>query len=64
MKLGFICVARFYICVVSFCLQIYVEFYSVSDCQRAQSSITGRKFSGRVVVTSYFDPDKYHRREF
>ena len=22
------------------------------------------RFSNRTVVTSYFDPDKYHRREF
>lgn len=41
-----------------------IEFTSSSDCQAAQLSLTGRKFSNRVVVTSYFDPDKYHRREF
>lgn len=44
--------------------QVFVEFNSVLDCQKAQQSLTGRKFSNRVVVTSYFDPDKYHRREF
>ncbi|KAH6938021.1 hypothetical protein HPB50_006507 [Hyalomma asiaticum] len=46
------------------CGKAYVEFNSVIDCQKAQQSLTGRKFSNRVVVTSYFDPDKYHRREF
>lgn len=45
-------------------LQVFVEFNSVLDCQKAQQTLTGRKFSNRVVVTSYFDPDKYHRREF
>lgn len=48
----------------SFPFQVFVEFNSVIDCQKAQQALTGRKFSDRVVVTSYFDPDKYHRREF
>ncbi|CAE1332348.1 U2AF2 [Acanthosepion pharaonis] len=46
------------------CGKIFVEFNSVIDCQKAQQALTGRKFSNRVVVTSYYDPDKYHRREF
>jgi len=50
------------VCV--FGLQIFVEFNSVIDCQKAQQALAGRKFSNRVVVTSYFDPDAYHRREF
>ena len=45
-------------------MQIFVEFGSVTACQKAQQNLTGRKFSNRVVVTSYYDPDKYHRREF
>lgn len=49
---------------VYLCLQVFVEFNSIADCQKAQQTLTGRKFSNRVVVTSYFDPDKYHRREF
>ncbi|XP_076443173.1 splicing factor U2AF 50 kDa subunit-like [Babylonia areolata] len=44
--------------------KIFVEFNSVIDCQKAQQALAGRKFSSRVVVTSYFDPDAYHRREF
>ncbi|TMW51304.1 hypothetical protein DOY81_003623 [Sarcophaga bullata] len=44
--------------------KVFVEFNSVIDCQKAQQALTGRKFSERVVVTSYYDPDKYHRREF
>lgn len=44
--------------------QVFVEFNSIVDCQKAQQSLTGRKFNNRVVVTSYFEPDKYHRREF
>lgn len=44
--------------------QVFVEFNSIIDCQKAQQSLTGRKFANRVVVTSYFDPDRYHRRDF
>lgn len=44
--------------------KVFVEFAAIGDCQRAQLALAGRKFSNRVVVTSYFDPDKYHRREF
>jgi splicing factor U2AF subunit len=44
--------------------KIFIEFGSIADSQRAQQSLAGRKFAHRVVVTSYFDVDKYHRREF
>jgi len=44
--------------------KVYVEFTSVTDCQKAQQALAGRKFANRVVVTSYFDPDLYHRRMF
>lgn len=46
------------------CGKVFVEFNSVIDCQKAQQNLTGRKFANRVVVTSYFDPDRYHRRDF
>lgn len=46
------------------CGKVFVEFNSVIDCQKAQQNLTGRKFANRVVVTSYYDPDRYHRREF
>jgi len=44
--------------------KVFVEFQTVADCQRAQQALTGRKFASRVVVTSYFEPDLYHRRQF
>jgi splicing factor U2AF subunit len=44
--------------------KVFVEFNTVADCQKAQQALAGRKFSNRVVVTSYYDPDRYHRREF
>lgn len=54
----------YYYLLLVISLQVFVEFNSVIDCQKAQQTLTGRKFNNRVVVTSYFDPDKYHRREF
>lgn len=44
--------------------KVYVEFASSTDCAKAQQSLSGRKFANRVVITSYYDPEKYHRREF
>jgi len=46
------------------CGKVFIEFTTDSECQKAQHALSGRRFSNRVVVTSYFDPDKYHRREF
>ena len=33
------------------CGKVFIEFANSSDCQAAQLSLTGRKFSNRVVVT-------------
>jgi len=44
--------------------KIYVEFSSPSDCQNAANALSGRKFSNRVVVTSFYDPESYHHRRF
>lgn len=44
--------------------KIYVEFNSIVDCQNAQQHLAGRKFANRVVVTSFYDPDRYHLHEF
>ena len=45
-------------------MQIFVEFSDIDESQKAQQSLAGRKSANRVVVTSFFDLDKYHRREF
>lgn len=50
--------------LLCFILQIFVEFMSVFDSQKAMQGLTGRKFANRVVVTKYCDPDAYHRRDF
>merc|ERR1712112_86458 len=44
--------------------KVFIEFSNCDECQSAQLSLTGRKFANRVVVTSYYEVDKYHRREF
>ncbi|VDO30459.1 unnamed protein product, partial [Heligmosomoides polygyrus] len=44
--------------------KVFVEFGSCADCQKAQAALTGRKFANRTVVTSYYDVDRYHQRQF
>jgi splicing factor U2AF subunit len=44
--------------------KVFVEFANPTECQKAQAALTGRKFGNRVVVTSYYDLEQYHRREF
>ncbi|KAL4132145.1 hypothetical protein QTP88_009352 [Uroleucon formosanum] len=46
------------------CGKVFIEFNAIVDCQKAQQALAGRKFNNRVVVTSFMEPDKYHRREF
>merc|ERR1712127_311118 len=46
------------------CGKVYIEFGTTRECEAAQRSLTGRKFANRVVVTSYYRPERYHRRDF
>jgi splicing factor U2AF subunit len=46
------------------CGKIFVEFSNTMESQAAQQGLSGRKFANRVVVTSFFDPAAYHRRDF
>jgi len=41
------------------CGKVFVQFESVEDSQKALKALSGRKFSGRIVMTSYYDPEKY-----
>ena len=50
--------------LISISLQIFVEFTNQLECQKAQSALAGRKFASRVVVTSFFDVDKFAARDF
>lgn len=44
--------------------KVFVEFVNVDFCVKAQQALTGRKFANRIVVTSFYEPDRYHRRDF
>lgn len=44
--------------------KVFVEFDSATEAQRAQINLAGRRFAGRVVVTSYFARDRYRNKEF
>lgn len=45
-------------------LQIFVEFASIDDSAAASQALGGRKFANRVVVTSYYSPEEYHKKIF
>lgn len=44
--------------------KIFLEYEDESDARRASEALAGRKFSNRVVVTAYYDPEMYARQEF
>ncbi|XP_027036042.1 splicing factor U2AF 50 kDa subunit-like [Pocillopora damicornis] len=46
------------------CGKIFVEFGSPDDSKSAAQALAGRKFANRVVVTSFYAPEMYHRKEF
>lgn len=45
------------------CGKVFVQFECVEDCQKALKALTGRKFSGRIVMTSFYDPEKYQANQ-
>jgi len=44
--------------------KIFVEFDDVQSAQKAQLALAGRKFDNRTVVTSFFDEERYTKRNF
>lgn len=46
------------------CGKVFVRFESIDDCKKALNALSGRKFSGRIVMTSFYDLDKYKRKDF
>merc|ERR1712060_1040883 len=44
--------------------KIFVEFETKGCALKAQMALSGRKFSNRVVMTSFYEPEKYHTRVF
>lgn len=46
------------------CGKVFVRFESIDDCKKALNALSGRKFSGRIVMTSFYDLEKYKRKDF
>ncbi len=44
--------------------KVFLEYGSILDAVSANRHLSGRKFANRTVFTSYYEPDKYQRREF
>ncbi|XP_033252644.1 splicing factor U2AF 50 kDa subunit-like [Drosophila miranda] len=46
------------------CGKVYVHFGTIEDSEKALGALSGRKFSGRIVIGSFFDRDKYLSEDF
>jgi len=46
------------------CEKIYVEYCNTDEALKAQQALAGCKFGGQVVVTSFFDFEKFHSKDF
>merc|ERR1719223_581886 len=44
--------------------KVFIEYDLVSDCKTASENIAGRKFADKIIIVSYFDPEKYANRKF
>lgn len=44
--------------------KIFVQFFDVAGAEAANRQLSGRKFDGRVVLTSYLDEAKYANKQF
>jgi len=44
--------------------KIFIEYMTPQESRSASEALAGRKFASRVVVSAYYDPDKYYRSEF
>jgi hypothetical protein len=42
-----------------FRLQVFVEYGSIIDAKNGQEHLSGRKFGGQTVITSFLEPEKY-----
>lgn len=44
--------------------RVFLKYASVKECERAQATLSGRKFDQRVVHASFYDEDKFKKRDF
>ncbi|KAI6658528.1 Splicing factor U2AF 50 kDa subunit-like [Oopsacas minuta] len=44
--------------------KIFVEFASIVDATKGSQALSGRKFAGRIVVTSFYDESRYSLKDF
>lgn len=44
--------------------RVFFLYSSIVECERAQATLSGRKFDENTVLAAFFDEDKYVRRDF
>jgi len=42
--------------------KVFIEFYDVEDAKTAQRALSGRRYDGRMVITSYLSEEKWQQR--
>ena len=43
--------------------KIFIEFSKVEDARRAQVALGGRRYDGRLIITTFFDEEKFKAGE-
>ena len=44
--------------------RVFLKYATVKECERAQATLSGRKFDQRIVHASFYDEDKFSNRDF
>ncbi|KAF1744374.1 hypothetical protein MXB_177 [Myxobolus squamalis] len=44
--------------------KVFVEFETKEMCKEAHEALAGRKFGGNLVITTFYDLEKYKKKEF
>jgi len=42
--------------------KVFIEFYDVEDAKTAQRALSGRRYDGRMVITSFLSSEKWKKR--
>lgn len=41
--------------------KVFIFYETVEQCQRAQNEFAGRRFQGRIIITSYYSEEKFNK---
>lgn len=44
--------------------RVFLKYATIEECERAQATLSGRKFDQRIVRAAFFDEAKFEKRDF